>query len=379
MRLTRTSEMNSNQTPRTRGSAGIRGRDWLWLLAINVIANLVANLTLNEHTAPLPLITIVAQAWPGFVTSTTISSLCLVVISRLAPFAFHKCGPWVRWIILIPTLILLAVVGTALAAGLVTIIGPMRGWDGFVATFQNAVKFAIAVTLGFGIYTTITEALRQQLSDAALALRTKERDEAEARRIASESQLASLEARVNPHFFFNTLNSIASLTRADPAGAERMTTQLASLMRSSLDHSSTPLVPLDEELERLRNYLDIEQVRFGDRLRYNVQVDTAAGRALVPRLALQTLVENSVKYAVSPRRDGASIAVRATRANGRLHVEITDDGPGFDAAHIPEGHGLSLIRARLELTFGADAALHIGSRPGATTVTLDMPATDAGA
>ena len=117
---------------------------------------------------------------------------------------------------------------------------------------------------------------------------------------------------MQPHFLFNTLNSIAALVHDDPAGAERMTGQLASLLRSSLDSTATPLVPLDDELRVVRAYLDIERVRFGDRLRYSVDAAaTAPAPALVPRMALQTLVENSVKYAVSPRREGASIAVRA--------------------------------------------------------------------
>jgi LytS/YehU family sensor histidine kinase len=112
-------------------------------------------------------------------------------------------------------------------------------------------------------------------------------------------------------------------------------------------------------------------------LRYDIQVDEAAGRALVPRLALQTLVENSVKYAVSARRDGACVAVGAARANGRLRVAVTDDGPGFDELRIPDGHGLALIQARLELLYGGDATLAISSEPGRTTVAIDVPASDA--
>jgi len=97
-------------------------------------------------------------------------------------------------------------------------------------------------------------------------MRTKERDEAKARRAALEAQLASLESRVQPHFLFNTLNSIASLIPSDPGGAERMTTQLASLLRSSLDAADGALVPLADELRTVRDYLDIERVRFGSRM-----------------------------------------------------------------------------------------------------------------
>ena len=194
--------------------------------------------------------------------------------------------------------------------------------------------------------------------------------------MASEAQLASLESRVNPHFFFNTLNSIAALTREDAARAERMTTQLASLMRSSLDQSSTPLVALETEVQSVRDYLEIEQVRFGDRLRYGIQVASEARAVPVPRLALQTVVENSVKYAVTARREGASVTITGQRAGGRLRVEVMDDGPGFNASAVPDGHGLALIRARLAMLYGDRASLTISSQPGRTIVAMDIPVSD---
>ena len=169
---------------------------------------------------------------------------------------------------------------------------------------------------------------------------------------------------MQPHFLFNTLNSIAALVHDDPAGAERMTGQLASLLRSALDSTATPLVPLDQELRVVRAYLDIERVRFGDRLRYDVDLGEGTASAIVPRMALQTLVENSVKYAVSPRREGGSICVRAHASDGRVRVTVEDDGPGFDPAHRPEGHGLALLGARLAMLFGDRASMRVDSRAG---------------
>jgi sensor histidine kinase YesM len=351
----------------------IRRSDWLWLLGINAIANVAVDATLGDHGAGASWLDFVFGVWPGFVISTTISSLCLIVLPGLTPILYHKLGPWIRWPILTATLAGLAVAGSALAVGLLTTLGHVESWDAFVPTLFETLKIAILVTLVFGSFITVNEALRSRLDQTTLALRTKERDEAEAQRVASEAQLAALESRVNPHFFFNTLNSIAALTRQDPASAERMTTQLASLMRSSLNGESKPLVSLEEEAQNVRDYLEIEQVRFESRLRYDIRISEDVRRALVPRLAVQTVVENSVKYAVSAQRDGASIAVGAERVDGRLRIEVSDDGPGFDVAAIADGHGLALLRARLALLYGGDAALSIQSRAGRTTVTMDLP------
>ena len=351
----------------------MRLRDWLWLLGINVVINVVAAVTVAEP-GNSGWFDVLVTAWSGFVISTCISSICAVVMPRVIPALSSRLGAWMLWMVVIAILLVLAVAGTALAIGVLVVVGRVDSWAGFVPAFQDTVKVAVFMTLVFGVYTTITGTLKSQLNETTLALRTKERDEAEARRAASEAQLASLESRVNPHFFFNTLNSIAALTREDAARAERMTTQLASLMRSSLDQSSMPLVPLDQEIQNVRDYLEIEHVRFGDRLRYDIRVDERAGRAAVPRLALQTLVENSVKYAVSPRRGGASIAITATRTSDRLRVIVADDGPGFDGTQIPESHGLALIRGRLEMLYGRDATLSFVRTPGSTEVVLDLPA-----
>ena len=202
----------------TRARVFIQGL--AWLLAINAVANLVADVTLNDHGQKWDWLEIVRGAWPGFIISTTISSMCTVVLPWLAPVLFHKLRPWLCWLVVIATLVVLAAVGSAVAVVLLTVFGHVESWHAFVPVWRDTVKIAVFMTLVFGIYATIAGALRSQLDATTLALRTNERDEAEARRMASEAQLASLESRVNPHFFFNTLNSIAALTREDAAGAE---------------------------------------------------------------------------------------------------------------------------------------------------------------
>src|SRR5262249_4429622 len=154
----------------------------------------------------------------------------------------------------------------------------------------------------------------------------------------------------------------------------RMTTQLASLMRSSLDRQSTGLVPLADELRIVHDYLEIERVRFSGRLRYEIQVDGATGGVRVPSLIVQTLVENSVKYAVSPRREGATVVVNASTNGAVVHIRVEDDGPGFDASRPFPGHGLSLVRERLALAFADRGSMRIDGTPGATVVELTVPA-----
>src|SRR5205823_3935058 len=119
-------------------------------------------------------------------------------------------------------------------------------------------------------------------------------------KLATEARLSSLESRIHPHFLFNTLNSISSLIQEDPVRAERLIERMAALLRFSLDSTNAGLVPLYQEMKIVRDYLEIERARFGDRLGFEVNIPAEFDRFEVPPLAIQTLVENSVKYAVSP-------------------------------------------------------------------------------
>jgi sensor histidine kinase YesM len=307
----------------------------------------------------------------AMVFTASIVPLAAFTMPRLMPFVSCRFTFPVNWAVLIVAMIAIGLTGSSLAIVMLRAVGYIR--PGHVTEwFLESLKQSIIMTLIFGITISAIEAMRARLDDATMALRTKERDEAEARRLIAEAQLASLESRVQPHFLFNTLNSIAALVHDNPSGAERMTTQLASLLRSSLDQES-PLVSLADELQVVRSYLEIERVRFGERLRYTIDADAAVDGARVPRLAVQTLVENSIKFAVSPRREGGTITVRALGAGSRVEIQVHDDGPGFDATSLPGGHGLDLLRSRLSMLFGDDASLAIDRRPGRTTIVVSVP------
>ncbi len=344
---------------------------WIRVAAGNAAGALLTVLVFTGATWQTPWQKILGATASTFAYSFCCSSLGFLAIPRVARVARRRLPTPVSWAAIIAALVVCAAAGCAIAVLLRVAFGftpAGRALD----TWRTSLTTAIYFTLIFGIFFTVTLGLKSRLDRATLALRTKERDEANAHRLAAEAQLASLESRVDPHFLFNTLNSVSELVHENPAAAERVVGQLASLMRSSLERGGAPLVPLEQELGFVRNYLEIEGVRFGTRLHYELTIAEAAARTPVPRLAVQTLVENSVKYAVSTRRDGASIAVRAASDSARTRIEVEDDGPGFDG-QMPAGHGLALLEARLKMQFGADATVQIVTAPGRTCVRLDLP------
>jgi sensor histidine kinase YesM len=340
------------------------------MAAVNIAAAIFVVVAFTGVGVDTPWSTVWPIAGVALLFSMCIGTPCAIVIPRISPTLWRLPFP-LNWAGLVVVMYAICVAGSIVAIGILVLIGHVPPSE-FVGWVQRSFRYAIITTLTFGLAVSAYELMRARLEHTTLELRTKERDEADARRLATEAQLTSLEERVQPHFLFNTLNSIASLIHNDPTGAEKMTGQLASILRSSLDGAGA-LVPLEQELKTVRDYLDIERVRFGDRLRYTIQIDERVGAALVPRLSVQTLVENAVKYAVSPRRDGGTVAVIASDANGRVRLAVEDDGPGFDSAGVPDRHGIALVRERLALTFGDRATLSIESHAGQTKAVIEVP------
>jgi anti-sigma regulatory factor (Ser/Thr protein kinase) len=180
---------------------------------------------------------------------------------------------------------------------------------------------------------------------------------------ALEAQLGALRAQINPHFLFNSLNSIAALIRSRPREAETVTEDLAELFRYSLRAARTPVVTLQEEIEAAELYLAIERARFGDRLAVRIDVPPRLWSALVPSLVVQPLVENAVKHGLDSTDETLQILVAAAEHRGRVTLSVTDDGPGFP--HVPpeailsRGSGLRNVKERIELHFGGGAGFHL--------------------
>jgi LytS/YehU family sensor histidine kinase len=269
---------------------------------------------------------------------------------------------------------LISVAGCAVAT-LVLMALKMEPGATFPAIFSFTVKLSLFVALLIGITQVTFHRITLQLEDVRLKLRTQELERERALKLASESRLASLEARLHPHFLFNTLNSISSLIPADPERAERLIEKMAALLRFSLEANQGGLIELDQEMQIVRNYLDIEQARLGQRLCYSL--DAAIETAQVPPLAVQTLVENSIKHGIAPNRAGGEIRVHAARSDGHLQVDVADNGPGFSASTLPEGHGLDNLRRRLEVLFGDKAELRFARSEGWNIVSVRITASSA--
>lgn len=276
-----------------------------------------------------------------------------------------------NWILVLSSLLVIAFVGCVLACSFLVLIGvfPFRY---FWLSFIIGLRVSIVITILFGVSSYLIHFLRWQLQEATLKLRTRELERERTEKLASEAKLLSLESRIHPHFLFNTINSISALIREDPARAEKMLEQMAALLRFSLE-THRRLVPLSQEAKIASDYLEIERARFGQRIRYSLDVRAELNDQQVPPLAVQTLLENSVKYAVSPRREGANIRLRAWRENGSAHIAVWDDGPGFTAEQITPGHGLDNLAARLEMLFPHGASLAVSAHDGGTEVVLSLP------
>jgi two-component system LytT family sensor kinase len=205
----------------------------------------------------------------------------------------------------------------------------------------------------------------------------------EQKRLLLEARLDALQRQINPHFLFNTLNSIASLVRFRPEQARELIVKLANILRALLkDHDS--YVQLRDELNFTDDYLGIEVVRFGaDKLKVVKEIDPATLDLPVPSMILQPLIENSIKHGLEPRISGGTITIRSKLDAGRLMIEVEDDGVGIapgrphssGVLHQGTGIGMSNVRERLEVLFGDAAIFDVTSRPGrGTRVTMDMPA-----
>jgi len=272
-------------------------------------------------------------------------------------------------------LLITAVGGSFLGAGVIRMVGIIP--PGFYSReVRSALPISIVITLVVGLSVTAYETLRHRFQAATLELRTQQMEQERANKLLAEARLSSLESRIHPHFLFNTLNSISSLIPTDPKRAEDTVGKLASLLRFSINAHQGSLVSLDQELKIVRDYLEIESTRFGPRLRYEIFVPENLNAVKLPPLALQTVVENSIKHVAAQRTAPVFIKITATQRDNFCDLSVIDDGPGFSLAEISPDHGLGNLIGRLELLFGESARLTVDCIENKTAVTISIPSVD---
>jgi two-component system, LytTR family, sensor kinase len=193
----------------------------------------------------------------------------------------------------------------------------------------------------------------------------------------AQAQLRALKMQLHPHFLFNTLHSISSLVLEDPQKANSMIARLGDFLRLTVENSEQQLVTLKEETEFLRCYLDIEQVRFGERLTVAFELEPQTLSAQVPHLILQPVVENAIQHAIAPRAARGHINIQAKRLDSSLRVAISDNGPGISSNAISPAKkcvGLTNVRTRLQQFYGPDFRFElVNARDGGLTVVMEIP------
>jgi two-component system LytT family sensor kinase len=193
--------------------------------------------------------------------------------------------------------------------------------------------------------------------------------------LATNARLQALRYQITPHFLFNTLNAVSTLVvEHRTADATRMIARLSDFLRLMLEERSGDEVPLAEEIDFVQRYLDIEQVRFGERLRTSILIAPDAHDATVPLLLLQPLVENAIRHGVAAREEGGHVAIAAERVGDTLHLVVSDDGPGLGGATNGRGIGLANTRQRLRAHYGDAQRLELVAPPGGgVRVLLELP------
>jgi LytS/YehU family sensor histidine kinase len=257
--------------------------------------------------------------------------------------------------------------------GLALISGAVAGTSLVIVLFPlfvlRDIRQALAVVAINGLLALIVggvvhayEGMRWRLAESLREVEEVRLVEAQLRELAARAELAALQARINPHFFFNTLNTISSLVDEDPERAGEIVQGLSELFRYTFRVAEARPVALSEELEFIQRYLSVERARFGDRLKVIREVEDRSLAVPIPGLILQPLVENAVGHGIAPLRRGGTVRIVARLDGGDLVIEVADDGVGLDLKRtdvIREGHGLANVRQRLSTLYGARGSLEL--------------------
>lgn len=349
---------------------------WRWIAAIWCAggifeasqAVLIMRFAEGRRHAWLPLFVIELATWLPWALATP----WIIGLARRQPIVR---GTTIRTIAIhLATFLSLSCIAEAWSATLQVLFNPWGNrrpptfWD----TWGITLLYQILIFLiAYALILTITYLIDSRENIARQMTETARLNEE-----LSKAQLAALRRQMEPHFMFNTLNSIAALVRDRRSeSAVSMIVGLSEFLRRASQDSHRPQVTLGEEVEYLQRYVDIQQVRFGDRLRVSVAIPEDLLNTQVPNLLLQPLVENAIKHGIAKRAAGGSVRVAGARADGNLRLSVYNDGPGFPENWQTHGVGLANLRTRLQVLHGAAADLttsHDGSQGVEVIVTLPL-------
>jgi sensor histidine kinase YesM len=346
------------------------GNKWaLSLLSINLAVGIVL---LIEHAAnpSASLRDLLRTATYALVYANLTGLFGTLVLGGIAERLTRR-GASLRFVVPVGIVVFTALGGLLAQAVLMPLgfVTSEHFWPEYLSTLRVATPLALV----FGLGAFVHASLRSRVALMEEKLHEQQLTEERTRKLAAEARLRSLEARVHPHFLFNTLNSISSLIPVNPEDAEQLVGRLAVLLRASLDSGRQPLIPLRQELKMVESYMAIEKARLGDKLRSAVALPAEAEESRVPPMSVQSLVENAVKHGIMATGDGGDVYVEAIPEGSRLRIEVRDTGPGFDLTAVRAGHGLDNLVERLQALFGDAAGLRVLRRGDQTVVEMALP------
>ncbi|KQW88383.1 sensor protein LytS [Massilia sp. Root418] len=301
----------------------------------------------------------------GVALTTAWSAGTGLLLSHAWRWLFKRQGwhaPRIRWqMFAVPALVLSPLQAASVTLGIKLI---QNSWPGTYGYLPMALIFWALVFVSWTVFYLMVKAIGRAARFEAETLRLEVS--------AKDAELRALQAQVNPHFFFNSLNSVRGLMYEDRDAAAQMIDQLASLMRYALQSGQSDTVPLAAELEAVQAYLAIEQIRFEERLRASLHVEAGVETVRVPPMSLQTLVENAVKYGVESSVTGSDITITARREAGCVRIEIANTGALRQFSNSTQV-GLNNARKRLSLAVGRGASLELAETGGWVRATLTLP------
>lgn len=370
--------MDTSREVRAMHGTTTRSRVWFWYAAVWIPVGLLYSMSQKSRSAVALLVEPRLMSWAdalvagfGYVLPVALLGVVVWWLTRVLPWPPARLSRFVAAHVVAATTFSLTWLGVeigmiALSTGLPLALQVGRTFAGFQALD------------GFFVYGLI--AAFSHVVRIARQLREQEARVARADALRMEAQLAALRGQLNPHFLFNTLHTLTALVRRDPATAENALERFGDMLRYVLDvkRSAREDVTLEDEMQFVRNYLSLEQLRFGDRLRVVERLESDALDCVLPSLTLQPLVENAIKYGIAPRKTGGSITIGATLHGDVLALEVRDDGPGArnDILQSATGVGLRAVRQRLETRYDGKTNFAVTTSPGeGFIVRLSLPAT----